>query len=384
MSLFDGLKFGRPAYPYYAPEPFKVQEPTALGLLAQLKMPRGKSSSDTDKSSGKGQDIDAIQKQTSEWYDLKNYTEALERNNTAMGTKALMSYRANSGEDYINKFQSSPEGKAYFNNLMLVEKNKSILEKNVPVGKANKEKITKARNDLIEKKSAGLFALSPTYNTYKLDENGNLVENSGTDVEGAITKEDWNNWQDANVGSDPKTGLFKQISPMSGIDQNAFNSKLVKHIEMAKETEGGKWESGPQLGGVPGTFITKSGEYISNLRKLNKVTWNTFDSDLTIEEKDAAHQMYYNAIKSRSPYAFETEEYVDDKGNKAIRHKLDPNKNPIPLKYEDYMTEVVTRGKMGVGIDYYNSGTDYNDLPGWAEEQKAEKGAEGLEFVFCR
>jgi hypothetical protein len=375
MSLFDGLKFGRPAYPYYAPEPFKVQEPTALGLLAQLKMPRGKSSSDTDKGSGKGQDIDAIQKQTSEWHDLKNYTEALERNNTAMGTKALMSYRANSGEDYINKFQSSPEGKAYFNNLMLVEKNKSILEKNVPVGKANKEKITKARNDLIEKTSAGLFALSPTYNTYKLDENGNLVENPGTDLEGAITKEEYNNWLDANIGSDPKTGLFLQISPMSGIDQNAFNRKLIKHIEMAKETEGGKWESGPQLGGVPGTFITKSGEHISNLRKLNKVTWNTFDSDLTIEEKDAAHQMYYNAIKSRSPYAFETEEYVDDKGNKAIRHKLDLNKNPIPLKYEDYMTDVVTRGKMGVDIDYYNTGTDYKNIPGWEDQQKAEKGA---------
>lgn len=375
MSLFDGLKFGRPAYPYYAPEPFKVQEPTALGLLAQLRISKGKSSSDTDKSSGKGQDIDAIQKQTSEWYDLKNYTEALERNNTAMGTKALMSYSANSGENYINNFQNSPEGKEYFNNLMLIEKNKSILEKNIPVGKANKEKITKARNDLIEKKSAGLFALSPTYNTYKIDENGNLVENPGTDLEGAITKEEYNNWLDANIGSDPKTGLFKQITPMSAGDQNAFNNKLIKHIEMAKETEGGKWESGPQLGGVPGTFITKSREHISNLRKLNKVTWDIFDSDLTIEEKDAAHQMYYNAIKSRSPYAFETEVYTDEKGNKAIRYKLDKNKNMIPLKFEDYMTDVVTRGKMGVDIDYYNTGTDYNNIPGWEDQQKAEKGA---------
>ena len=373
MGLFNGLKNGRPIYPMHLTEPYKVVEPTALGLVAQLGMRSAAKTKDgTSDDKGTGKSIDAIQKQTTDWIDLRNYTEALKKTTDAQMKNILV----NDYNGDINKFNSDTKNsKKFIEAYSTIARNESLLEKNIPVGKANKEKLTKARNDLIEKKSAGLFALSPTYNTYRLDENGNLVENTGTNVEGAITKEDWNNWQDANIGSDSKTGLFKQISPMSGIDQNAFNNKLVKHIEMSKDIEGGKWESGPQLGGVDGMFVTKSGEHISNLRKLNKVTWETFASDMTIEEADAAHQMYYNGIKSGSPYAFETEIYTDKKGNKAIRNKLDENNNRIPLKFDDYMTDVITRGKMGIGIDYYNSGTDWKNIPGWEEKNKAEKGS---------
>jgi hypothetical protein len=365
MTIFKGIQHGRAAYPLYLAESFKPQEPTALGLLAQLGIGNRKAKKDSD-GTKKDPEIDAIQAQTVDWWDMKESTDALERQNEMMGKTAFANYQSDPA-----KFQKSKEGEAYFKTLVEIERRKSILNKNIPVGKSNLEKLTSARKSLQDKNSAGLFALSPNYNTYRIDEKTNtLIENAPGDVNGAITKDAYNNWIDKTQGSDPKTGLFKQIEPVSGTDQNAFNTKMNKHIEQAKDTEGGKWESGPKTSGVPGMFMTNTGEHISNLRKLGAVTWNTFSSDLSAEELDAAHQMYYNAIKNDNPYIYETENYKDEKGKDAIRYKLNENKERIKMSFDDYMADVVTRGKMGLHIDYNNYTNDLKNIPGWLDWNK--------------
>lgn len=367
MAIFKGIQHGRAAYPLYLADSYKPQEPTALGLLAQLGLGRAKAPKKEGDGTEKDPKIEAIQAQTVYWWNMKESTDALEKQNEMMGKAAFSSYQSDP-----DKFQKSEEGKQYFNTLVEIERRKSILNKNIPVGKSNLEKLTSARKSLQEKNSAGLFALSPNYNTYRIDEKTNtLVENAPGDVTGAITKDAYNNWIDKTQGSDPATGLFKQIEPMSGIDQDAFKKKLMEQIKLAKETEGGKRESGLYSTNVPGLLKSTTRERIHNTEKLAEVTWNTFANNMTKEDSDAAHQMYYNALKNGYGGVYkskEVEKTVNGKKVKVPEYIRDDNGDLVKKDFSEYMYDVVKNSKDGVGIDYQNYTEQYVDQPGWREK----------------
>ena len=358
MSLFNGLKFGRPAYPLYLADAFKPVEPTALGLLAQVSMMKGKAATKDADGTTKEEKVEALGGETSNWYDMQAETKALDDLNKAMFAKVF--------KNHSNDYQDTPEFKeVIYPNMMKVESNKQLLKKNAVIGKTHLEEYNKANADLVAKFSEDEFAY---------DKNFKLI--MGDDGK-PLTRGKYNQlvYQNKNVN---KEGLFIDPDFQYGVEYKSAITRIAKDINDAKETETREGLIGPQGTIVPGTYATGKSGSTSNVRKLNEISWaGSFKSTMSRPELEDAHLMYDHAILEGDGNAYKTE-IIDDpdrKGKKKEVYSKDKDGNPIPIDFDGYMERVVDKVKTGKDIIGSSISMDYSGIPGWEDQQKAEKGA---------
>ena len=367
-GLFDGLSHGRPMYPLYLADSFKPQEPTALGMLVESGMGTTGTKKETGTEKEGKDEVDAMAGQTSAYYDLDTFTKSLK--NTALSK--FKTGWSNQGEKYLQ----SDEFKNEIQPAMLkISQNEQQLKKNKVTGKTNLEGYKTSVDDI--KESAKTFAQDEEYNLVSgIDANGNLIPTN--DINKALTRQDLLKEINDKLTTN-KEGLNITPSFPTGLKQDKFNNKLEKHVAAAATTETNKWTSGPKTSIVDnqgnelkGIFTTGTGESISNVRKLGNVTWDTFKGTLTHEENEAAHNMYYEALKDKDFYAYEVK--LDATG-KPIGFKVDKDGKPIPLSFDDYMADVVTRRKIGIDIHGGGITEQYHKLSG-ADLAAAKKAAD--------
>lgn len=356
MSLFNGLKFGRPAYPLYLADAFKPVEPTALGLLAQVSMMKGKAAKDADGTT-KEEKVEALGGETSNWYDMQAETKALDDRNKAMFAKVF--------KNHSNDYQDTPEfKKVIYPNMMKVESNKQLLKKNAVIGKTHLEEYNKANADLVAKFSEDEFAYDKNFKLIMGDDGNPLTRGKYNQLV----------YQNKNVN---KEGLFIDPDFQYGVEYKSAITRIAKDINDAKETETREGLIGPQGTIVPGTYATGKSGSTSNVRKLNEMSWaGSFKSTMSRPELEDAHLMYDHALLEGDGNAYKTE-IIDDpdrKGQKKEVYSKDKDGNYIPIEFDEYMERVVEKVKTGKDIRGNSISMDYSGIPGWKEKEEKEQG----------